>query len=84
MSLAPLSVIPPPFAPASDVTAFPRVIFTSFVTRVVLFKVVVVPLTTKLPLTLRLVKVPTLVMLGCAAVVTVPAVVEVAAFPVVF
>ena len=34
----------------------------------------------KLPVTARLVKVPTLVMFGCAAVVTVPAVPAVAAF----
>ena len=55
LSVAPLSVIPPPFAVTSvGVATEPNSMFLSSTVTVVLFTVVVVPLTVRLPATVKL------------------------------
>ena len=81
VAAAPLTVRPAPFAAAAVAALLARTILISLTTTVVELTVVVVPLTVKLPPTVtspdvvKLVNVPVEVMFGCAAVVTVPAVV---------
>ena len=71
---APFTEIPAPLAAAAEAAPLAKVIFKSATFNVVALIVVVVPLTVKLPPTVispevaKLVKVPTLVMFGCAAV----------------